>query len=93
MTERRQGLEELRRDVHVLTTEMKGMKETLDNVHRHVVGNGRPGLTERVALLEASNGRREYWTTLILRPLIPVGLTLLGIGSVVTAVMYARAHL
>jgi hypothetical protein len=61
---------------------MRAICRTMDLMQRHITGDGRAGLSERLALLEARQAQADFWGTIIFRCVAPVVMLLLGLGMV-----------
>lgn len=68
--------------------------DMMEKFQRSLLGDGvNIGLVARVSELEATRKRSEQWRDIILKPIIPIALFFIGVGILVTALVYAKEHL
>lgn len=82
-------IDELRGEFGVLNERVEALTVTMDRVYSAVSGNGKPGLGERVSLLEQRAKMADYWGTIVFRALIPIAMFFMGGG----VLWYMKQHL
>jgi len=64
-------------ELAVISASIKNMNEKINDIHKHIVGNGRPGLLERVSNLEI--GAKVTYAI--------IGLGITGAGIIVSIII------
>ena len=71
--ERRMGMTELLKAQEKLDERVEGLEEAIR-------GNGKPGINQRLALIEAHLARMDYWGGVLVKVMLPVLLMILALG-------------
>lgn len=61
---------------------IRGICRSLDVINKTLNGEGRPGMQERVTVLEVRLARVDFWGAVVLKFFGPVLMALLGFGVV-----------
>lgn len=82
------GIAELLKGQERLAEKFKDMDEKVDRLEEAVWGNGKPGINQRLALIEEHLNRIDRWCELFIKVATPIiiGIMLLGITAFVESV-------
>ena len=86
--ERRMGMNEVLTAQKVMTSSIESMEEKVEWLEEAIRGNGKPGINERLALIEARLQSIDRTASLMVKVLMPLltSVLLLGLGAWVKSV-------
>ena len=73
-------VEERRTGMQDLLAAQERMEEKVEWLEEAIRGNGKPGINQRLALIENHLSRIDYWLGMAVKVLLPVLMSILALG-------------